>query len=219
MGAVLTVLINKPNKSARKAKGDGHLRRAEILDAAQRIFIEYGYQGATIRKIADEVGVSSTALYMHFRDKSEILVEISQSAFAQVIAQNDSIAAAEPDPILRVRKILEAYIDFGLAQPHTYLLVFSPSEAILTEEKAAALDALGLKTYERFRESVAEIAAKGVLRTEDVDAASQTAWMSAHGLTSLLICRPNFPWAEQERLKTLMLDSLFHGLLSACAPR
>ncbi len=207
------MLVNKPNKSARKAKGDGHLRRAEILDAAQRIFIEYGYQGATIRKIADEVGVSSTALYMHFRDKSEILVEISQSAFAQVIAQNDSIAATEPDPIVRVRKILEAYVDFGLAQPRTYLLVFNPSEAILSEEKAAALDALGLKTYERFRESVAEIAAQGRLRTTDVDAATQAAWMSAHGLTSLLISRSNFPWAERETLKALVLDSLLYGLL------
>jgi AcrR family transcriptional regulator len=206
-------LVNKPNKSARKAKGDGHLRRAEILDAAQRIFVEYGYQGATIRKIADEVGVSSTALYMHFRDKSEILVEISQSAFAQVIAQNDAIAAAEPDPVVRVRKILEAYIEFGLEQPHTYLLVFNPSEAILSEEKKAALDALGLKTYERFRDSVAEIAAQGRLRIDDVDAATQVAWMSAHGLTSLLICRPNFPWAEREELKKVALDSLFGGLL------
>ena len=57
-------------RSARKAKGDGHLRRAEILEAAERIFIAEGYEGATIRKIADEVGVSSTALYMHFQDKS-----------------------------------------------------------------------------------------------------------------------------------------------------
>ncbi|WP_374576746.1 TetR/AcrR family transcriptional regulator [Phenylobacterium sp. J367] len=43
-------------RSARKAKGDGHLRRAEILEAAERIFIAEGYEGATIRKIADEVG-------------------------------------------------------------------------------------------------------------------------------------------------------------------
>lgn len=209
----MTVLVSKTNKSARKAKGDGHLRRAEILDAAQRIFIEYGYQGATIRKIADEVGVSSTALYMHFRDKSEILVEISQGAFAQVIAQNDAIAASEPDPVVRVRRILEAYIEFGLAQPHTYLLVFNPSEAILSEEKKAALDALGLKTYERFRDSVADIAKQGRLRITDVEAATQTAWMAAHGLTALLISRPNFPWTEQDALKKVLLDTVFNGLL------
>ena len=46
-------------RSARKAKGDGHLRRAEILEAAERIFVAEGYEGATIRKIADEVGVLS----------------------------------------------------------------------------------------------------------------------------------------------------------------
>jgi AcrR family transcriptional regulator len=58
----VTAILNKPQKSARKAKGDGHLRRAEILAAAERIFLAQGYEGATIRKIADEVGVSSTAL-------------------------------------------------------------------------------------------------------------------------------------------------------------
>ncbi|MCX8498704.1 MAG: helix-turn-helix domain containing protein, partial [Caulobacteraceae bacterium] len=69
----MTAIVTKSNKSARKPKGDGHLRRAEILAAAERIFVAEGYDGATIRRIADEVGVSSTALYMHFKDKAEIL--------------------------------------------------------------------------------------------------------------------------------------------------
>lgn len=58
--------------AVRKARGEGHERRAEILAAAQRLFVEYGYEGATIRKIADAVGLSSTALYLHFRKKDEI---------------------------------------------------------------------------------------------------------------------------------------------------
>ena len=72
----LTDLPAPTARSARKPKGEGHVRRAEILEAAERLFVECGYEGATIRKIADEVGVSSTALYMHFRDKSEILSQI-----------------------------------------------------------------------------------------------------------------------------------------------
>src|SRR5580704_17835253 len=63
---IVSMTLTKPPRSARKAKGDGHLRRAEILQAAELIFVRDGYQGATIRKIAEEVGVSSTALYMHF---------------------------------------------------------------------------------------------------------------------------------------------------------
>jgi AcrR family transcriptional regulator len=205
--------LEKPTKSARKAKGSGHLRRAEILEAAERIFVDYGYQGATIRKIAEEVGVSSTALYMHFRDKSEILVEISESTFGQLMAQNEEIVASESDPVRRVRRILESYMGFGLAHPHAYLLVFSPSAAALSEEKEAAIDALGLRCYEGFRQAVAEIAAAGLLRDVDVDAAAQASWAAAHGLTALLITRPNFPWAERETLKALTLDATFHGLL------
>ena len=89
-------LEQKPPKSARKAKGDGHLRRDEILEAAERIFVAEGYEGATIRKIADEVGVSSTALYMHFRDKDEILHEICLGALQAAAAaeQRDRRAAA-----------------------------------------------------------------------------------------------------------------------------
>ena len=84
----MTLTAVQPVKSARKAKGDGHLRRAEILRAAEAIFVRDGYQGATIRKIADEVGVSSTALYMHFRDKDEILIEIAENAVGALLASN-----------------------------------------------------------------------------------------------------------------------------------
>ena len=84
-------------KTARKAKGDGHLRRAEILEAAERIFVAEGYEGATIRKIADEVGVSSTALYMHFKDKSCILHEICERTMQQLLDRNTEIAGRSAD--------------------------------------------------------------------------------------------------------------------------
>ena len=50
MGAMMTAT----GKTLRKAKGDGHLRRAEILEVAERIFVAEGYEGATIRRIAEE---------------------------------------------------------------------------------------------------------------------------------------------------------------------
>src|SRR5580704_17149160 len=116
--------LTKPPRSARKAKGDGHLRRAEILQAAERIFVRDGYQGATIRKIADEVGVSSTALYMHFRDKDDILLEICAGAVGALLALNTEIAARPSCPIEKVRLMLDAYMRFGLENPNTYWLTF-----------------------------------------------------------------------------------------------
>ena len=101
------------------------MRRAEILHAAEAIFVRDGYEGATIRKIADEVGVSSTALYMHFRDKDEILIEICETAIATMLANNTEISRRPIDAVNRVRLMMEAYMVFGLANPNAYRLVFS----------------------------------------------------------------------------------------------
>ena len=93
-------------RSARKPKGEGHVRRAEILAAAERIFVEHGYEGATIRKIADEVGLSSTALYMHFAEKGEILHEICRGAFERLICENREIAGENEPAETRLRLAL-----------------------------------------------------------------------------------------------------------------
>src|SRR3954469_163312 len=120
----MSVAVTAARKTARKAKGDGHLRRAEILEAAERIFVAEGYEGATIRKIADEVGVSSTALYMHFHDKACILAEICERTFEVLLARNAEIAARPLDPVVRTRMMLEAYTRWGLEHPNAYQLVY-----------------------------------------------------------------------------------------------
>ncbi len=198
-----------------QGQGAGHLRRGEILHAAERIFVREGYHGATIRKIADEVGVSSTALYMHFRDKSEILIEICEEAFAQLIAQNDQIAAKPSDPVLRVREMLDAYMQFGLDNPNAYQLVFATPPGALSDEKLEAMNALGRRCYEPFRAAVAAIGETRKLRCPDADVAAQTFWAGAHGLVSLQLTQPRFDWSEtSSALKAQLLDSLFHGLLA-----
>jgi AcrR family transcriptional regulator len=204
----VTITLNKPVKSARKAKGDGHLRRAEILHAAERIFVRDGYQGATIRKIADEVGVSSTALYMHFRDKDDILLEICAGAVGVLLAQNTEIAGRQIDAVDRVRLILDAYMRFGLDNPNTYWLTFCSSADELSEHDVA--NDLRDRCYDRFKGAIGAIAKEGRLRST-VEVAAQVLWAACHGLIALRIGRPNVEWQPDEVLTAAMLDSLFQG--------
>jgi AcrR family transcriptional regulator len=209
----VNVIDNRPLKSARKAKGDGHLRRAEILHAAERIFVQDGYQGATIRKIADEVGVSSTALYMHFKDKDEILQEICEGAVAALLASNTEISGRPIDAVLRVRQMLDAYMRFGLDNPNTYLLAFgSAARGSEPGGRYPTVADLGARCYELWKGAVAAIAAEGRLRTGTVDSAAQALWMACHGLVMLRVTRSTVEWAPDEELMSVMLDGLFHGL-------
>jgi AcrR family transcriptional regulator len=208
----VNVIANRPLKSARKAKGDGHMRRAEILHAAERIFVSDGYQGATIRKIADEVGVSSTALYMHFRDKDEILQEICEGAVAALLGSNTEISGRPIDAVLRVRQMLEAYMRFGLENPNTYLLAFCSAARVAETGRYPTVADLGARCYQLFKGAVAAIAAEGRLRTGTVDSAAQALWMACHGLVALRITGTRTEWAPDEELMSVMLDGLFHGL-------
>ena len=207
-------ILNKPTKSARKAKGDGHLRRAEILRAAERIFVAEGYEGATIRKIADEVGVSSTCLYMHFRDKDQILLEICTAAMEELLALNNEIAARPVDAVERVRMMLTAYVEFALGNPNAYRLVFCASPLAGSYEKHQITHELGALCYERFMGAIREIAAQGRLKTGDPRAVHQALWSACHGLVSLMITKPNIDWAEPKTITTVLIDGLLFGLIA-----
>ncbi len=209
----LTAVGTTTRKSARKAKGDGHLRRAEILEAAERIFVAEGYEGATIRKIADEVGVSSTALYMHFQDKGCILLEICERTLQNLYERNREIAAKPLDPVVRVRMMLEAYMRWGLAHPNAYQLVYCTPRPVSAEPWPEGTADLSRQCYEIFSGVVREIAALGRLRTGGGDSAAQALWMGCHGVVALLSSRPSFGWADADELMRVTLEGMLHGLV------
>lgn len=202
-----------PRRSARKPKGDGHLRRAEILAAAERIFVAEGYEGATIRRIADEVGVSSTALYMHFKDKSCILHEICERTMGQLLARTTDIAARAIDARERVRCMLEAYMRWGFEHPNAYLLVFSGGGPVSAVRESRTSD-LGAQCYETFCRAVGALDASGRLRAGDPQSVAQALWAACHGVVALVLARPRVSWTAQGELMSLTLDGLLDGLVA-----
>ncbi len=197
---------------ARKPKGEGHARRGEILAAAERIFVEHGYEGATIRKIADEVGLSSTALYMHFREKSEILHEICQAALEEMISVNEAIIRAPEPAAVRLRRLVEAYVTFGFENSNAYRLIYMTRPMEAKDGAQDVARTLGGELYKLFTTVIEEVRAEGRLEG-DVEVTAQTLWAGAHGIISLMITKPYFAWVDRNVLSKSMLDSLFKGLI------
>jgi AcrR family transcriptional regulator len=208
----LAVASSSSLRSARKPRGEGHARRAEILEAAERIFVEHGYEGATIRKIADEVGLSSTALYMHFAEKGEILHEICRNALESLIASTRHLQSEEGPPERKLRRMIEAYVAFGFANPNAYRLLYltRPVEARAGAESAA--QETGSDLFAAFEAVVEEAGAAGRLRGDPM-ATAQALWAGGHGVVSLMITKPYFDWVDRDLLVRTMLDALFAGLL------
>lgn len=206
-----TIQADKP-RSERKARGSGHLRRAELLAAAQKIFTVAGYEGATIRKIAEEVGVSSTALYMYFQDKSQIMLEICVHALEQLYLKLEAISVDEREPVQKVRAVLEVLLRFGFEQPTAYQLLYCVAPKDVNERRNDVIAPLTRSCFQRTLQAVEAAIAAGQMR-QDMPARAMTEALIAacHGLVSIRLANPIAPWSEPEVQVRVLLDGLFDG--------
>jgi AcrR family transcriptional regulator len=199
-------------RSERKARGSGHLRRAELLAAAEKIFTVAGYEGATIRKIADEVGVSSTALYMYFQDKSQIMLEICVHALEALYHQLEAISTDKRDPLAKVRGILEVMMRFGLEQPTAYQLLYCVAPKEINERRNEVIAPLSRSCFQRTQSAVEAAQAAGQLRKDMPPKAMTEALIgSCHGLIGMRLANPYAPWTDPQQMTKVLLDGLFEG--------
>jgi len=199
--------------SGRKPRGEGPQRRVEILAAAEKIFLSEGYKAATIRKIADEVGVSPTALYLHFPDKHAMLLEISACALDTLLANFRSIHEEETDPMIRLRRFMRAYIDFAFERPTAYQLLFGREDRVPGESPDRARQ-LGMECYTTFLTAIEELQEAGRLKYVCPGGTAQVIWGACHGLVTLTLTSAWFDWAPMDKLIDQTVDSLIAGHFS-----
>ncbi|HEX4824259.1 MAG TPA: TetR/AcrR family transcriptional regulator [Candidatus Polarisedimenticolaceae bacterium] len=181
--------------------------RRDILDAAREAFAQDGYEGVSMRKLAEKIGCSHANLYLHFKDKEalfESLVEESFDRFADGLRKQIE-SAKGGDPVTLLRKAGRAYVEFGVANPGVYEFAFLMRRQGVSKPHVS---------YERLRSLVQRCVDEKRFRHANVDAASQALWAAGHGIASLLILRPTFAWSDRRKLIGQVIDSAVDGLLA-----
>ena len=197
----------------RKPRGSGGERRGEILIAAEKIFVRDGYAGATVRKIAEEVGLSATALYMHFPDKRAMLMEIGGKAIQTVLAESEAIAASDGDPVERMHGIMWAHMRFALANRTIYQLIFNDTAYEFSGQPGPEHD-MSSAYYRTFAGVMIELAKADRLYGRSPHVAAQTIFCGCHGLVISMITNPSFGYSDPEALMKTMVEGLTRGLVA-----
>lgn len=193
--------------------------RDKILDAARELFVTEGYEGVSMRRVAEKIEYSPTAIYVHFADKEELFRELCHQDYARLAAVFQS-SVMSSDPIERLRQIGAIYVDFGTRHPNHYKFMFMtphpPHEP--DEEDRQIMGNPEKDAYAFLRGAVQQAIDAGCFREEirDAELVSQTLWASAHGVISLNIAKCKDPWVEwrplADRAQT-MLDVTLRGLV------
>jgi TetR/AcrR family transcriptional regulator, cholesterol catabolism regulator len=94
----------------------------DIVSAAAKIFRTKGYHAATVRDIADEVGILKGSLYHHFASKEELLYLVVKEPIAQMYRTISEIAAADATAAEKLRRAISAHLEaFDRHYPHLFV--------------------------------------------------------------------------------------------------
>jgi AcrR family transcriptional regulator len=99
-------------------------RRAQLLVAAQEVFVENGYHSAAMDDIAERAGVSKPVLYQHFPGKLELYLAILDMHNAELVASVGAAMRAHPENKDRVAAAISAYYEFVDRDDAAFRLVF-----------------------------------------------------------------------------------------------
>ena len=192
------------------------LLRQQILDAARELLIRDGYDQLSMRRVAERIDYSPTAIYLHFKDKQELVSSLCDESFGKLVHELETLAEEYPDPLVRLRKGMERYIAFGLKNPNHYLPAFvlpPPSDLDPKRQQAmVSAESSGMRALATLCDTIADGVKAKKLRKVDPEIAARSTWAALHGITSLLIVHDHFPWGDRARVIQNLIDSVIDGL-------
>ncbi len=199
----------------RRERERGELR-ASILDAARELFAELGYEAVTMRKIAERIEYSPTAIYIHFKDKRAVIQELCDHDFLILAKKLQRISRIE-EPLERLRAAGLAYVDFALDHPNHYRVMFMQGHPVTESESEIRKGNPEEDAYAFLHGTILQAIAAGCLRPEvtDADLVAQSLWAAVHGVASLHIALGNDDWVAWKPAKKtakFLIDAMLSGL-------
>jgi len=165
----------------------GNLRE-QLLIKATTMVEDIGVEHLSMRKLGDELGVSRTALYHHFKNKQELLAAVASLGFEkwqqQCIQTLQNNALSDED---KLQQYVTTYLTYSIENPQIYELMFG--KTIWGNDQST--DQLKTIAYDNFNFHLAQIKewqSREIIHPhEDSLRLAQVSWAALHGLSRLFI--------------------------------
>ncbi len=182
------------NRIAERKRRDKAARRTLIIRAARRIAELEGWSNVTVRRLSEEISYSQPVLYAHFENREGILAAVAIEGFQEL-----GLALEKARKRVRhgstVEAVASAYLDFAVASPALYEVMFSLGLSVPFD--AAATPAELRRAFSQFLELFPGDRSRS-------DVLSELFWASLHGIAELTRTKRVPPSRRKERVRVLV---------------
>jgi AcrR family transcriptional regulator len=210
--------------AVRKPRGQGFERKAEIMAAARELFLKDGVANTSIRRIASHVGLSSTSIYVYFRDKDDLLLQLCAQTFQHMLERFREVPDDPENPFARLQELMRTYCEFALSHPDEYRLTYFVERPRFSDEVPREIPTpdspyyYGVTSFHVVVDVLNKLRDGGYIVSADPFLTAQVLWTSVHGYVSALLAMPEFPWYPQEQMLDEMARIILTGLLAKPDP-
>ncbi|MGO8899947.1 MAG: TetR/AcrR family transcriptional regulator [Isosphaeraceae bacterium] len=201
----------------------GNLRQT-LLNAGLELVTEKGTNGFTLREVARRAGVSHNAPYAHFRDRADLVAALAAQGLRGL---RDALAEARDrttgNAIDRLRSTGVAYVQFAIQNPAAFRLIMRPELRQTPPETGGGqeVDRLAEEALGVLSGALHEVAERGEISPDGLEANVLVCWSAVHGLAVLVLDRMLQQAQDQEvdaiALAERLTDMIARGLLSTRA--
>jgi AcrR family transcriptional regulator len=186
-------------------------RRAEILDAAARLFAKHGYADTDTQLLADELGVGKGTLYRYFPSKRELFLAAVDRAMLQLLERIDTRIAAIVDPLDQIAEAVRSCLVFVSEHPEFVELLMQERAQFKDRKKPTYFEHRD-NNVERWRSLYRSLIAQGRVRTMPVERITDVLSDLVYGtmFTNYFAGARKPPEAQAQDI----LDVVFRGILS-----
>lgn len=177
--------------------------RKLILDGARKVFLEKGYELASIRNIAEAINYSPSSIYFYFKEKGEIFHELHEEGF-RILLSNMKVLQHVNDPFERLKAMGYVFLDFAIHNKDFYNLMFIVDEPLKKKSEDEPWR-MGIRTLDYLIGVVKECMQAGRFKGLDADDLSFTILSSLHGM-SALFCKDRTSTFTEKTSEQLMMD-------------
>lgn len=186
--------------------------REHLCAAASRLFAERGTDGVTMRALAEMMGISPMKPYHYFRDKEEILAASMERAFLHFVDALEEADKAGGPAKDRAAAKRHAYVQFALAEPDCYRIMFELPHPDIA--KYPALQAAMDRSRAIMQRSLDDLVDDGVIEG-DPKVLGNVFWSTLHGAVSVYLAGKLDSRDQLDAILDVAMRALYSGLKPA----
>ncbi|WP_069130144.1 TetR/AcrR family transcriptional regulator [Rhodohalobacter halophilus] len=191
--------------------------REEILDVSKELLLKHGFSKMSMRKIAKKANVTATSIYLHFKNKDDLLLALVEESIAKLNLVLRNSLDESVSPVAQLESLADAYVDYALENPQEYEIIY-----MVRPEEMPKYPREKFQQVRQIYELLAGIIRKGqeqqLFDVEDPLVSAYTLWAQIHGVVSVILGKRLDTRIPNERFLSLAKDHIIQGFIIQKTP-